>query len=331
MASPDDNIRLNEASNPAPGNDSDATKSWNVEEPGHQNGGLLRKLSSKTQENPTSEPEEYDIPDDYTNLDELADAPPVDNPAEPSYERQDLEDRKVEDKKGERTVKKDFDQHRISRFATQLYVVSYLILFSLLGTLARLGLQAINAYPGAPVEFNVLWANFGGCLIMGFLTEDRMLFKQEWGTPTYHQQLQNSKQKSRDEESGSDIDISAAKKAHTATKKTIPLYIGLATGFCGSFTSFSSFIRDAFLAMSNALTTTGPRNGGYSFMALLAVIITTITVCISALFLGAHIAIALEPYTPSVPFRFGRKVIDKMVVFVAWGCWLGAVLLAISN
>jgi len=155
-----------------------------------------------------------------------------------------------------------------------------------------------------------------------------MLFKEEWGTPAYQQQIEKSKQ---DEENGSDpdIDLQAAKKAHAATKKTIPLYIGLATGFCGSFTSFSSFIRDAFLAMSNGLTTTGPRNGGYSFMALLAVVISTVALCISGLFIGAHIAIASEPYTPSLPFKFGRKILDRVAVFLAWGCWIGAIFLAI--
>lgn len=171
---------------------------------------------------------------------------------------------------------------------------------------------------------------------MGFLGEDRMLFREEWGTPTYHQEIEKARKHDRDEECGSShqtVDLQAAKKAHVATKKTIPLYIGLATGFCGCFTSFSSFIRDAFLALSNDLSTplapTIHRNGGYSFMAFLAVIITTVSLCISGLFLGAHIAIASEPYTPTLPFKFGRKVLDRIVVFIAWGCWMGTIFLAI--
>jgi fluoride ion exporter CrcB/FEX len=229
-------------------------------------------------------------------------------------------------------------------------VISYLILFSFLGTLARLGLQALTFYPGAPVVFSEIWANFGGSLFMGFLSEDRMLFKEEWGTPTYDQEVERARQAGPDEESGSGsdgtVDVEAAKKAHMATKKTIPLYIGLATGFCGCFTSFSSFIRDIFFALSNALptplnhpedyspiiassTTTVSRNGGYSFMALLAVVITTVALCISGLHIGAHFAIALEPWTPSLPFTFVRKFLDRFAVVLAWGCWLGAVFLAI--
>ncbi|CZR57344.1 related to chromosome condensation protein (CrcB) [Phialocephala subalpina] len=310
----------------------------------------------------------YDIPDNYVNLDELATPSPVENPnEEPVYLHKSLEEAKKQEQQYERNQirqrreelavgqkpKEEKDEekvvHHVSRFATQLYTISYLILFSFFGTLARLGLQAITFYPGAPVVFSELWANVGGSLVMGFLSEDRMLFKEEWGTPEYDQQLQKAKEQSQDEESGSStdqaIDLAAAKKAHAATKKTIPLYIGLATGFCGCFTSFSSFIRDAYLAMSNALptplnhpadygvfessTSTVSRNGGYSFMALLAVIVTTVSLSISALHIGAHLAIFSEPWTPTMPFSFCRKFLDRLAVVLAWGCWLGAIFLAI--
>lgn len=306
----------------------------------------------------------YDIPDNYVHLDELATPSPVENPGEqPIYLHKSLEEAKNQEQEYQRDQQRresvaggqpreqsrDEGVHKISRFATQLYVISYLILFSFFGTLARLGLQAITFYPGAPVVFSELWANFGGSLIMGFLSEDRMLFKEEWGTPVYAQQLAKAKQQGQDEEIGSStgqaVDLAAAKKAHAATKKTIPLYIGLATGFCGCFTSFSSFIRDAYLAMSNDLPTplnhpadygvgestssTVSRDGGYSFMALLAVIITTVSLSISALHIGAHLAIVLEPWTPSLPFTVCRKFLDRLAVVLAWGCWLGAIFLAI--
>lgn len=314
------------------------------------------------------EPQEefnYDIPDNYVNLDVLGQSP-VENPQEgPLYVHKSLE----QEKNQERTYQADQERQRsasnanggesskekkedgnhslqTSRFATKIYTISYLVLFSLLGTLARLGLQAITFYPGAPVVFGEVWANFGGCISMGFLNEDRMLFKEEWGTPNYHKKVENAKQVG-DEETGfgseSAIDLQAAKKLHNATKKTIPLYIGLSTGFCGCFTSFSSFIRDAFLAMSNGLPTpvnhqhdritstasTVPRNGGYSFMALLAVIIFTLTLCISGLYFGAHLAIATERFIPSLRYKFCRKFLDPLAVFLAWGCWLGAVIMSI--
>jgi CrcB protein len=238
---------------------------------------------------------------------------------------------------------------RASKFATQLYTVSYLIFFSFLGTLARVGLQSLTIYPAAPVQVGVLWANFSGSVFMGFLSEDRRLFQEEWGTTSQNAEVGHSKR--RDEEHGTtgeeetetEAELAARKKKHGAVKKTIPLFIGLATGFCGSFTSFSAFIRDVFFGLSNSLpvpvqhTSSGvvdsssviPRNGGYDFMAVAALILLTVIMCLGALKGGAHIAILLDPYTPSIPFNIARKYIDRIAVFFAFGTWLGVILLAI--
>ena len=236
-------------------------------------------------------------------------------------------------------------KERYSRFAIQFYTVSYLIFSSILGTLARLGLQALTFYPGAPVQTGVLWANFSGSLIMGFLSEDRALFfHEDWGVrPTKLEERSDEEQGNINEARPGVLSRTASEKKHyAALKKTIPLYIGLATGFCGSFTSFSSFVRDAFLALSNALpvpishTSSGltasvdlPRNGGYSLMAVLAIIITTVILCLGALQAGAHLAIALETYLPSIPYLFARRFVDRIIVFLAWTSWLGAIIMAI--
>ncbi|KAF7137120.1 hypothetical protein CNMCM5793_007184 [Aspergillus hiratsukae] len=210
----------------------------------------------------------------------------------------------------------------LSKHATHLFTLSYLVFFSIFGTLARLGLQALTFYPGAPVLTGVLWPNVGGSLLMGFFLEDKNLFREEWGQSPPH---------SPSEDSGA-----ARQRAsnHKSVKKTIPLYIGLTTGFCGSFTSFSSFIRDVFLALTNDLpnpstSSITPRNGGYSFMALLAVLLTTVALSLSALICGAHLALACDRFTPSFPFRLTRRVLDPLFVLLGWGCWLGAVFLAI--
>ena len=234
---------------------------------------------------------------------------------------------------------------RDSRFATELYTTCYLIFFSILGTLSRLGLQRLTFYPGAPVQTGVLWANFGGSLIMGFLSEDHALFyRRDWGL------ISATPEKRSDEEHGNlhtarprTLRRTASEKHKYATfKKTIPLYIGLATGFCGSFTSFSSFIRDAFLALSNDLpvpvshTSSGAvpssnlrRNGGYSFLAVLAVVIITVALCLGAFQAGAHLAIALEPYISSIHHLFARKLVNWTVVFVASMSWLGVIVMAL--
>ena len=317
---------------------------------------------------------DYEFPNNYENLDELAAPSPV---ASPQQERRQgyLEDRNTESGSAEDNLaelavpsplpnsKKERGQgylehgtsgspssdekskqevspprQRVSRLATEVYTVSHLVFFSILGTLARLGLQALTFYPGAPVQTGLLWANVGGSLIMGFLSEDRQLFREEWGS------LHGPRAKTEDEEKAKRQRRSpSVSKRHAAVKKTVPLYIGLATGFCGSFTSFSSFMRDAFFAMSNALnvpishpssapiseTIDVQRNPGYSFLALLAVLITTIGLSLMALQFGAHTALFLEPVAPSIPFLLSRKIIDRLFVLLGWGCWLAAILMAI--
>lgn len=303
----------------------------------------------------------YDIPDSWVNLDELAAICPVENARESTiYRHHSLEETRGREHEWRR---QSLDQRRrslpsatisdglspdgqaegrdekgpqVSQLATQIYTISYLVFFSVLGTLARIGLTALTFYPNAPVTFTTIWANFGGSLILGFLAEDRMLFRHEWGSATYDEQLARARRAETDEESGSIssmtvIDLNAAKKAHLSTKKTIPIYIGLTTGFCGSFTSFSTFMRDLLLSLSDnefGLPTTD-RSGGYSFLAVLAVTITTVCLSLSALHIGAHLAIGTERFIPSLPFRFVRTFLDRIVVILAWGSWIGAILLSI--
>ncbi|KAK4442262.1 CrcB-like protein-domain-containing protein [Podospora aff. communis PSN243] len=277
---------------------------------------------------------DYDVPDAYTNLNEVTGVSPVQNPDEESiHQYESLEHARAVDRQGSRreALEVAFPEEkerkaRVSRLATQIYTISYLILFSLLGTLARLGLQALTIYPGMPTTVPSHWPNFAGSFIMGFLTEDRMLFSNAHPAIAPKDTTPN---RSGDEEGNTPLELEAAKKAHMAHKKTIPLYIGLATGFCGCFTSFSSFMRDLFLALSNDLTPTSARNGGYSLASVLAVLLTSISLSLSALFVGAHLAIAVEPVTPSLPYSFMRKVVDRVAVPIAFGAWLAVILLCI--
>lgn len=273
--------------------------------------------------------------DEDQGLTEVAAPPPVQDEDASGWTRQEHMESALAEGTGEEKGLRQQESY-ISQPRTQLYTVSYLVFFSIMGTLARLGVEWLTFYPGAPVVLSVLWANFAGSLVMGFLAQDRRLFQEESGT-----HIDVRKHDVGDESS----DTVAAIKSHGKVKKTIPLYIGLATGFCGSLTSFSSFIRDVFFALSNDLptpidypyaasaavfkTSTVPRSGGYSFMAVLAVIILTVCLSLGALKTGAHIAIALDPITPTLPFFFTRKIIDPLFVFLAWGSWLGAVFMAI--
>lgn len=269
---------------------------------------------------------------DNPGLNETANVSPLNDIRGQSRDLEDTVHHDVEERPQERASQLDANASNISEKATTIYTISYLIFFSFLGTLARLGLQSITFYPGSPVVFSELWANLGGCIIMGFLAEDRKIFRDEWGNASYDKALRRARQ-SQDGKVD-DAELAAAKKAHGATKKTIPLFIGLSTGFCGCFTSFSSFIRDAYLALANNLASPDStevlhRQAGYSVMAVLAVIITTIAVCMSGLIFGAHLATVTEKFMFSISFPICRKYIDPGFVILAYGCWLAAIFLTI--
>ncbi|KAH8803658.1 CrcB-like protein [Xylogone sp. PMI_703] len=321
-----------------------------------------------SQDEPDSS-DNYNIPDEFIRLDELASTSPVQNPHEHHIYRQEyLEERRSTEEayreaaaqggiKESRadvagTVLQEKGVERASKIETEFYTISYLISFSICGTLARLGLQAITAYPGSPVTTSELWANVGGSVIMGFLSEDRRLFHEHrkvWNNNATDSQSTEDSEGSQETVGGiegshphisNDADPEKDRvellKAHTAMKKTIPLYIGLTTGFCGSFTSFSSFIRDVFFELANLPSavhipdsSTPSRNGGHSFMALVAVIIMTVSICLSGLKFGAHLAIGVEKFTPPLPRFLTRRNFDRCAAVFSWGLWLGSVLMVI--
>ncbi|KFH48453.1 hypothetical protein ACRE_007090 [Hapsidospora chrysogenum ATCC 11550] len=295
-------------------------------------------------------PSEYSVPDDWVNLDELAATAPVENVDEQHiYRHRSLEETRTRESQRRKSIaarrpegearppQAEERAAEVSPFATQLFTLSYLIFFAILGTLARVGLSALTWYPGAPVSFSVLWSNFGGSFVMGFLIEARNLFfREEDAEPGSNEQLDGQvRSKRSDEENDPGPDLAEAKEKRMAVKKTLPLYVGLSTGFCGSFTSFSAFIADAFSAVSNDLVApdgSDPprgRNGGYSFMALLAVVIVTVSLSLAGLSLGAHLAIALEHWKVSIRYPVTRTVLDPLGVILGWGSWLGAVLMAV--
>ncbi|KAI0432245.1 CrcB-like protein-domain-containing protein [Xylaria sp. FL1042] len=316
----------------------------------HQHGHRdVRDGRGGTQESTASG---YEVPASYLNLPEVEAVPMVQDRNELSR----LDSRSIEELASRLGIGRDADEGPdlgrepqqyaspgqpvapLSKWATEFYTVSYLILFAIFGTLARLGLQALTFYPGTAIPFSSVWPNFAGSLVLGFLTEDHVLFRRDRSS-TFISSSYLAKMKKDDDKAGSPgsqraaQDLAAAKKAHLAVKKTIPLYIGLATGFCGSFTSFSSFIRDIFLALSNDLPmpdgASTPRNGGYSFLALLAITIGTISLSFSGFYIGAHLAEVLEPIMPSLRYPLSRKLLDPLAVVLGWGSWIGAVVLSI--
>ncbi|KAE8446853.1 hypothetical protein EG329_011630 [Mollisiaceae sp. DMI_Dod_QoI] len=311
--------------------------------------------------------------DEFINLNEIA-ASPVDNPQEHHRYRHEFleeqhsrEDRATSSRSTDIFDFNDLEQppeERVPvpagsepeiqtsqrrsfapRIVTELYILSYLIIFSIFGTLARLGLQVLTSFPGTPITTSEIWANVGGSLIMGYLSEDRQLFKTHIRRVDHS--IEDKAEKSGDNtDTGGPLDQEGnqnrtqvqAAKDHMTMKKSIPLYIGLTTGFCGSFTSFSSFIRDVFLqladqpvAVKSKSAASGDimRGGGNSAMAVIAVIFFTIALSISALKIGAHLAILFGNIDGSLPSWLTSKAFNRFIVLLAPCMWVGAIAVAI--
>ncbi|KAF2478432.1 CrcB-like protein-domain-containing protein [Neohortaea acidophila] len=287
------------------------------------------------------------LAEEEAGLDELAAPAPDDNPNEDDYyQHESLESARhradVSPIKGERQTKS-----RLESSLTQVYIVSYLIFFSIFGVLARIGLQALTIYPGALVANTDLWANVGGSFIMGVLREDRLLFRRHWREHVQNAQ-KNAGSSPANSHRGLDTSdtpdqeniMDAARKSFTSARTGIPAYVGLSVGFCGSFTSFASICRDGFLAIANDINTAPistkqagvefrTRPSGDSVMALLAVIILEVGLSIVALTCGAHSATFLARPAEKVPVLNLSRMLNPLIVVLAFGCWLGATLMTI--
>ncbi|CAK7265233.1 hypothetical protein SEPCBS57363_001479 [Sporothrix epigloea] len=388
----------------------------------------LPDSSLNTEDSTNENDNDYDIPSAFSNLNEIEGPSPSENPDElpvashhslEEYRRADATDKRV----SERPLSSSDDgrpkKHRretVSRLRTEIYTISYLVFFALLGTLARLGLISLTTYAGAPVSFGILWANFAGTAVLGFLAELSSIINKDYGAIVRNEtsdkkanqgklseqkednngscggnnagivraDSSNSTSNSSVAEAGASVDQQVIDHETNADggvngvaldeteslapvddsptpdpivrRRPIPLYVGLATGFCGSFTSFSSFLMDVFDALANTLpapqyhpsdhafssSNVVNRPKGDNFMALLAVLFLTVCMCLSALKGGAHIAIAVQKLgthcyskTPSLARHRGRRipqilhVVDNIIVVLAFLSWLAAVLLTV--
>ena len=306
-------------------------------------------LEHKRTPSTNEDTEKTSLSREESGLDELFAPPPDENPGEgEAYRHDDLEHQSNRTLKQQESGSTDKSkQAKLSRFLVQFYIYSYLICFSILGVLARIGLQALTLYPGALIPNTDLWANFAGSLFIGFLREDRTLFRRHWqkARTEHDERIKDSEQtQGSDADNGKreeDTGEAAVDAAFRASRAQIPGYIGLTVGFCGSFTSFASICRDSFLAISNNIntddisnhfvtSTARSRGAGYSVMAVLAVLLLEIGMSMIALKIGAHLAIIterlIEDATVNVNFS---KILNPLFAFLAAGMWIGAVILTI--
>jgi CrcB protein len=212
-------------------------------------------------------------------------------------------------------------------------VQAYLAIFSILGTLARLGLVALTSYPGTPLG-GVIWANFTGCVAMGFLIEDSRLLSAYTSPHAVPEDGDGDGDGGEDEGEGMKTGGGAGPGGAGRSKATHPLYAGLTTGFCGSLTSFSSFLLSAFQNLAD-VAPSYPRSRGQDFLAVSGYVISTVCLSLSGLRFGAHLAAlgrggrrgerAVVPVIPSWLLRAG----DWLAFPLAAGMWVACVVMAV--
>lgn len=299
--------------------------------------------------------EEYNAPADFAYLTELQPELPVENPAEErQYSHDDLEhelaqlgsteDPSTRGKNGQPSVEKGRD----SKFLTIIITISHLVFFSILGTLARLGLTSLTAYTGAPVTFPDLWPNLGGSFLLGFLAEGAEIFRHPPAKMSIARSFDDGIAPDPASPSSTEVEDDVAAEDTQGSMQNnnsppaqsqpraapVPLHIGLATGFCGSFTTFAGFIRECFEALSNGASIPAYHPGelnsdpaarvpGQDFMAVAAVIIVTISLSVAALKAGAHLAIFVRRLEKSLSWKV-IYWLDRMMIPLAFGTWVGA-------
>lgn len=137
------------------------------------------------------------------------------------------------------------------------------------GLLARKGLEALTTYNGSFIS-GVIWANFAACLIMGIAVDSNHLWE---------------------------ILLESSDYSH---KGEIPLYTGITTGFCGTFSSFSSVMLEIFYKSADTMPGKYYHypNAAYGIMEFLATVLAHFGLSIMGFHMGRHLIEIFDNYIP---------------------------------
>lgn len=131
--------------------------------------------------------------------------------------------------------------------------------FAMAGAIAREGIEHLTLYTGSFTPSGLVWANFGGCIVMGWVN-------------------------------GTDF-FAGVEKERGVTKKQVPLFLGIGTGFCGSLTSFSTVMLEAFEYGANQNThKLHYPNAGYGVQSVMAIGLINFGLSFAGLKVGHHLA-----------------------------------------
>ena len=171
----------------------------------------------------------------------------------------------------------------LTRTPSEVWTLLNVAHWAIWGVLARLGLIALTEYPGSYLG-GVVWANFAACFVMGWAVESSTLWLGL-------------------------LDDTTRGNAHYSAKGSIPVYTGITTGFCGTCSSFSSFILETFNKSANTLPQTyGYPNAAYGIMDAFAVVLAQICISVGGFHFGKHLLRSLDPRMPRISFPVYRKI-----------------------
>ncbi|CAN6631464.1 fluoride export protein 1 [Trichomonascus vanleenenianus] len=174
----------------------------------------------------------------------------------------------------------------------------------IVGSLARAGLTRLTTFEGEPFSGTVIWSNFAGCFILGMLFNSKPMFDSLIINNLYGRQYSSFGE--------------------------IPIYTALATGFCGSLTSFSTFMLELFELSANTFTTTGNfPNPGYGVMVWLNYCIVTLSLSVAGFLSGRHISRALERSEIAWELERHERFIEWTMAFLGVSGWITTLVLAI--
>lgn len=162
------------------------------------------------------------------------------------------------------------------------------------GVLARKGLMALTLYNGSFLG-GVIWANFAACVVMGMAVASSRMWEPL-------------------------LNIHGA-------KGSVPLYAGISTGFCGTCSSFSSFILEAFEKAANVEPTAqNYPNAAYGIMEALAVIIAHLGISAAGFRLGQHLMGGLDSLVPALHPK-AYKFVDTASCAIGVAAYIAAIVL----
>uniref|UniRef100_A0A060TAZ2 ARAD1D23958p n=1 Tax=Blastobotrys adeninivorans TaxID=409370 RepID=A0A060TAZ2_BLAAD len=173
------------------------------------------------------------------------------------------------------------------------------------GVLARIGLTDLTSFQGD--LGGLVWANFAGSLVMGFTASNSFL---------YGDVLDNEDEIPKYQSAGE-----------------IRLYIALTTGFCGSLTDFSVFIKQLFYLSANRRLSLAYdyANPGYGVMMFLAYAIETMSVSVTGFLIGKTIARLCEAYERKLPFAKWESTIEFILGSLGLAAWIASIGLFVAD